>query len=161
MSAIWRGGAVSHSGSSFTLPESRMELKPIQRPRPKVYMAAYTPNVLARVGQLADGWIPAGVPNAAIPGMFEEVKGAARAAGRDPDAVELVIRANVVLLDEPAPEDDRFSFVGSLEQIAGDVAGARELGAHEVHFDAQFSPGVDTVDDQVAVAEKLFEAAHG
>jgi len=93
--------------------------------------------------------------------LFVEVMGAARAAGRDPDAVELVIRANVVLLDEPAPEDDRFSFVGSLEQIAGDVAGARELGAHEVHFDAQFSPGVDTVDDQVAVAEKLFEAAHG
>jgi probable F420-dependent oxidoreductase len=159
MSSIWKGGEVSHAGERFTLPESRMELRPAQRPRPKVYMAAYTPAVLARVGETADGWIPAGVPNAAIPGMFDVVKQAARAAGRDPGELELVIRANVTLLDRALPEEGRYSFVGSLEQIAQDVAGLRAMGADEVHFDTQFSPGVDSLGDHLAMAERLYGIA--
>ncbi|HVS64842.1 MAG TPA: TIGR03619 family F420-dependent LLM class oxidoreductase [Thermoanaerobaculia bacterium] len=161
MNAIWKGGEVAHSGERFTVPESRMRLVPIQRPRPKVYMAAYTPAVLARVGEMADGWIPAGVPNAAIPGMFAAAQEAARAAGRGSDALELVIRANVTLLDEALPEEGRHSFAGSLEQIADDVAGLREIGANEIHFDTQFSPGVKTVDDHLELAERLYQVAQG
>ncbi|HVS14750.1 MAG TPA: LLM class F420-dependent oxidoreductase [Thermoanaerobaculia bacterium] len=159
MKAIWAGGTVSHRGERFTLPESQMELHPVQQPGPKVYMAAYTPAVLARVGEVADGWIPAGLPNAAIPSMFEQVKAAAGAAGRDPGSLELVIRANLTLLPEPLPEEGRYSFVGSLEQIGADLHALREMGAHEVHFDAQFSPGIASVDDHLALAERLYGLA--
>jgi probable F420-dependent oxidoreductase len=161
MKAIWGGGTVSHRGERFTLPESEMELRPVQQPGPKVYMAAYTPGVLARVGQVADGWIPAGVPNAAIPSMFEQVKAAAAEAGRDPASLELVIRANLTILPEPLPEDGRYSFVGSLEQIGADVQALREMGADEVHFDAQFSPGVETIDHHLSLAARLYALARG
>lgn len=155
LQAIWAGGDVEHKGRFFSLPESVMGLEPVQRPRPRLYMAAYAPATLARAGERADGWMPAGVPNAAIPEMFGAVQAAAAAAGRDPEALELVVRANPVLLDEPQEEKDRFSFVGSFEQVARDLTQLREIGADEVIFDLQFSPGISTVDDHVALMEKL------
>jgi hypothetical protein len=55
------------------------------------------------------------------------------------------------------PGQDRLHFTGSLEQIAGDVLATRTLGAAELVFDVQFSPGVDTVDDIIMRMEQLWE----
>jgi alkanesulfonate monooxygenase SsuD/methylene tetrahydromethanopterin reductase-like flavin-dependent oxidoreductase (luciferase family) len=114
---------------------------------------------VARVGELADGWLPAGVPNAAIPSMFEQVRAAATAAGRDASALELVVRANLAVLPEAVPEEGRFSFVGSFDQIVADLGALREMGVDEVHFDAQFSPGIATVADHLGLAERLIAAS--
>jgi alkanesulfonate monooxygenase SsuD/methylene tetrahydromethanopterin reductase-like flavin-dependent oxidoreductase (luciferase family) len=54
---------------------------------------------------------------------------------------------------------DRAEFTGTLEQIADDVAAARKIGAAELLFDVQFSPGVETADDIVARMEQLRKAS--
>jgi len=53
--------------------------------------------------------------------------------------------------------DPRIS--GTLEQIAGDIVATRKLGASELLFDVQFSPGVEGVDDIVARMEQLWQVA--
>ena len=58
----------------------------------------------------------------------------------------LIIRANVEISDAPLGQD-RADFTGTLDQIARDVAATRKLGAAELLFDVQFSPGVETADD--------------
>jgi hypothetical protein len=90
--------------------------------------------------------------------MFEGIKGMAKEAGRDPAALELIVRANVEFSEAPISQD-RADFTGTLEQIAGDVAETRKLGAAEIVFDVQFSPGVKTVDDIIARMEQLRQAA--
>jgi len=78
--------------------------------------------------------------------------------GRDPVKPELLVRANVELSRAPI-EKDRADFTGTLEQIAKDVAATRRLGAAELLFGVQFSPGVETVDDMIFRMEQLWQVA--
>ncbi|PYS52100.1 MAG: hypothetical protein DMG13_17195, partial [Acidobacteria bacterium] len=54
---------------------------------------------------------------------------------------------------------DRADFTGTLEQIADDVAATRKIGAAELLFDVQWSPGVETADDILARMEQLWQVA--
>jgi probable F420-dependent oxidoreductase len=154
LKTIWTTDPVEFQGEYYRIPKSYIGPKPVQKPHPPIYMAAYTPSAMKRVAKEANGWFPAGVPLAGVAQMFEGIKGMARDAGRDPAALELIVRANVGFSDTPINKD-RADFTGTLEQIAGDVAETRRLGAAEIVFDVQFSPGVETVDDICARMEQL------
>ena len=156
--AIWGDDPVAFDGTYFRVPPSTIGVKPVQKPHPPVYMAAYAPPSMRRIAKYADGWNPAGVPIAAMGEMFAGIKQMAAAEGRDPESLELVIRANVYFSDDPIG-DGRVDFMGTIEQIGGDVAAARDLGADEVFFDVQFSPDVNSVDAMAMRMEQLREAA--
>jgi hypothetical protein len=94
----------------------------------------------------------------AIGPMFEGIKGMAKSAGRDPSALALIVRANVEIHNTPI-QTERVDFTGALEQIADDVKTTEKLGAAEIVFDAQFSPGVETASDIVARMEDLWRIA--
>ena len=140
--AIWDGGPVSHESAFVTLPESIFEARPVQQPRPRILLAAYSPAGMARIAARADGWTPAGIPIAAMGEMYQGIQQMAEANGRTAGDISMVVRANCTIFEE-LPEKDRFPFVGSLEQIAADAQRAEDVGATEVFFDVQFSPGVD------------------
>jgi len=76
----------------------------------------------------------------------------------DPAALELSVRANVAF-SEAALGEARADFSGTLEQIAGGILAIRRLGAAELLFDVQFSPGVKAVDDMLAHMEPLWQIA--
>ncbi len=155
LETLWKGGTVGHQGRYFSVPESVLSLRPVQQPRPKIYMAAYAPVTLKRAGERADGWMPAGLPNAELPALFDVVKAAAAAAGRDASAMELIVRANLALTDKAIDGPDRYSFTGSLEQIADDVGELRQIGVDEVIFETQFSPGISSIDDHTEMLRQL------
>ena len=90
--------------------------------------------------------------------MFEGIKGLAKEAGRDPSALELIVRANVEIHNSPI-QKDRVDFSGTLEQIAEDVKATQKLGAAEIVMDAQFSPGVETANDVVSRMEQIWRIA--
>ena len=54
-------------------------------------------------------------------------------------------------------QKDRVDFNGTLEQIAEDVKTTQKLGAAEIVFDAQFSPGVERANDVVSRMEELWQ----
>ncbi len=158
LKAIWVTNPVEFQGQYYRIPKSFIGPKPIQKPHPPIYMAAYTPPAMKRVAKEAGGWFPAGIPLNALSEMFEGIKGMAKEAGRDPAALELIVRANVEFSDAPIGKD-RADFTGTHEQIAGDVAITRRIGAAELVFDVQFSPGVEKVNDVVAQMEQLWQVA--
>ncbi|MDP8951797.1 MAG: TIGR03619 family F420-dependent LLM class oxidoreductase [Actinomycetota bacterium] len=154
LEAIWRENPVEFEGRYFRVPESFIDLKPVQKPRPPIYMAAYAPATMDRVARLADGWIPAGVPLGAMEQMFAAIKQGATEAGRDPSDLKLIVIANVEF--HPAPlGDDRPIFVGSAEQIQEDIFATRRLGAEEIIFNALFSPDVDSTEVLLSRMEQL------
>jgi probable F420-dependent oxidoreductase len=152
---IWTTDPVEFQGKYYRIPKSVIGPKPVQKPHPPIYMAAYTPSALKRVATEANGWFPVGIPLSGIGPIFEEIKGKAREAGRDPSSLELIVRVNLEILNAPI-EKDRIEFTGTLEQIAEDVTTARKLGAAEIVLDAQFSPGVETANDILARMEELW-----
>jgi probable F420-dependent oxidoreductase len=156
LKAIWTTDPVEVEGGHFRIPRSIIGPKPVQKPHPPIYMAAYTPAAMARVARFADGWMPVGVPLEGVTGMLAQIRSQARDAGRDPDAIELIVRANLHTTDQPI-EKDRFVFTGTLEQIAEDVAATRDMGAAELTFDVTFDPGASTADDFLAFADDLWK----
>ena len=158
LKAIWTTDPVEFHGEYYHVPRSYIGPKPVQQPHPPIYMAAYVPAAMQRVAQYADGWFPAGVPLAALPQMFDQIKTMAQAAGRDPASLEIVARANVEVSDA-ALGGDRADYTGTLEQIAADIAATREMGAAELLIDVTFSPGVDSADAFLTRLEQMWQHA--
>jgi probable F420-dependent oxidoreductase len=139
LKAMWTTDPVEFSGAYYRVPRSVVALKPVQRPHPPLYLAAYAPGALRRAGALADGWNVTGVPLAGMAAMMQQVREAAAAAGRDAAALRLVVRANLHVTERPLGPD-RELFDGSAEQLREDVARVRALGADELFFDPVFGP---------------------
>jgi len=152
---IWTTDPVEFHGKYYRIPKSVIGPKPVQKPHPPVYMAAFTPSAMKRVAAEANGWFPVGIPLSGVGPMFEGIKGMAREAGRDPSAIELIVRANVEIHNSPI-QKERVDFTGTLEQIAEDVKVTQKLGATEIVLDAQFSPDVETANDLVSRMEQLW-----
>lgn len=158
LKAIWTTDPVEFQGNYYRIPKSFISLKPVQKPHPPLYMAAFTPAAMQRVAREANGWFPVGIPLAAIPQMLDGIRQMAREAGRQPDDIELIVRGHVELSDQAAG-NGRGDFTGSLEQIAGAIAATRSLGAVELLFDVQFSPEIKGTDDILTQLEQLRRAA--
>jgi probable F420-dependent oxidoreductase len=154
LKAWWTSDPVEVEGSFFKISKSYIGLKPIQKPHPPIYMAAFTPAAMKRAAREANGWFPVGVPLAAVGQMFESIRSMVEQAGRDAASFKLVVRGNIEFTDSPR-EGNRNDFTGSLDDIAKDVAAVKKLGAHELVLDVQFSPDVKSVDSMLRRMEDL------
>src|SRR5947209_7609751 len=54
---LWADEVSEFSGGFYTVPPSRMQPKPVQRPGPPVLLGGSAPAALRRAGRLADGWV--------------------------------------------------------------------------------------------------------
>lgn len=96
----WTEAPVEHAGRFFTVPKSHVDLKPVQRPRPPIYLGAFGGSALRRVGERADGWMPVWWAPEAFPlrqlvDGWDTVRRAALNVGRDPDRIGMILRINV------------------------------------------------------------------
>ncbi|RAV11595.1 LLM class F420-dependent oxidoreductase [Mycolicibacterium sp. GF69] len=99
---LWTTNPVTHDGERWSIPTSWVDLKPVQQPRPPIYLGGFTPASLKRIGQRADGWLPA-VQVTGARGRAPEflalqrrtIDDAARTAGRDPSHIHTYVRINV------------------------------------------------------------------
>jgi len=155
---IWTSDPVEFQGKHYRIAKSFIGPKPVQKPHPPIYLAAFTPAALKRVAVMADAWLPVGIPLGDLGAIFDGIKKMAKDAGRDPAALELIVMAGVDIHQKPI-EKERIEFTGSLEQIGEDFAKARKLGAAEIAVYAQFLPEGEAVSELVARAEKLRKIA--
>jgi probable F420-dependent oxidoreductase len=92
LQAIWTSDPVEFQGQFYRIPKSIIQPKPVQKPYPPLYLAAFAPPALRRQAQWADGWNPAGLPLDGMRQQFDRLKHMAAAAGRDPAALQMVVR---------------------------------------------------------------------
>jgi probable F420-dependent oxidoreductase len=99
LEALWGPSPAEYHGDLLAVPKTHVDLRPVQKPRPPIYLGGVSEAALRRIGRRADGWVPAGViPGYFSPEMFERqrevIREAARKAGREED-LPVVLRANV------------------------------------------------------------------
>jgi probable F420-dependent oxidoreductase len=154
LKTIWTTDPAEFAGQHYSLPKSILQPKPLQRPHPPIYLAAYVPSALNRIARLADGWMPSGVPLAAIGPMMEQVRCEASQAGRDPSALELLVWAPIDLRNRPAGPD-RPDWVGTLDEIRQDVETARGLGVSEIIFEPGYATGELSLESYFSLLDQL------
>jgi probable F420-dependent oxidoreductase len=135
LNSLWSGRTQRVTGQERIEPAS-LTVRPAQHPRPPILLAAYTAAGHDRIARSADGWLPTGLPFDAIAAGWTTIRDGAAAAGRDPHALELIVRAAPTFTDA-ALGPTRAPFTGSWRQVADDVAHTRDLGAHELIIDLQ------------------------
>ncbi|MGE5205395.1 MAG: LLM class flavin-dependent oxidoreductase [Chlamydiota bacterium] len=154
LKAIWTTDPAEFQGTFFTLPKSIIGPKPVQKPHPPIYLAAFAPAALNRLARLADGWNPVGMPLEAMAATMGQIRQMAKDAGRNPASLQLIVRANVYVTPQPSTQN-RFIFTGSLEQIKEDVEGCRRIKADEIFFDCVFSPDGNSMDRFLSLMQQL------
>jgi probable F420-dependent oxidoreductase len=138
LKAIWTTNPVEFRGKFFNVPRSYIDLKPLQKPHPPIYLGAFVPAALKRLARLADGWNPVFLPVPVMAEMFASIKQMAKEAGRDPSAIVMVVHAGLDIRDK-ALGKDRAIFSGTLDQISDDVKACAKIGARELFFDPTFA----------------------
>ncbi|GAC1611450.1 MAG: TIGR03619 family F420-dependent LLM class oxidoreductase [Mycobacteriales bacterium] len=160
--ACWTQDPVEFAGEFYTVPRSHTGPPPVQQPHPPVLLGGAAEPALRRAGRLAEGWISSSRQDLTTLGTSVDlVREGARDAGRDPDAVRILVRAVVDLRDEEAGPARR-PFEGTREQVREDLAACRRLGATEVFFDLNLSPRVVAPDvesrEALGYADRVLDA---
>jgi probable F420-dependent oxidoreductase len=162
LTALWTEDPVEFSGEFYTVPRAHLRPAPVQRPHPPVLLGGAAEPALRRAGRLAQGWISSSRQDLTrICLSVETVRQAAVDADRDPDAVRIVVRGLVDLVDDD-PGGKRRPLRGTPAQVLDDLADLRSQGVTEVFFDLNFSPRVGSPDvdagEAVAYAEQVLDA---
>lgn len=145
--AMWGPDPVSFVGEHYRVPPAHTGLKPVQTPHPPILVGGSAEPALRRAGRLAQGWIGSTREDLAEIGrQVSWVRAGAEEAGRDPDAVRVLVRV-VPELTEDDPGPGRARFHGTREQLIEDLDGLSGQGVTEVLLDLNLShrvgsPGV-------------------
>jgi probable F420-dependent oxidoreductase len=152
LQALWTEDPVEFASEFYTVPRSYVGPPPVQRPHPPILLGGTAPQALRRAGRLAQGWIASSRHDLTrISADIATVRDGAREAGRDPQALRILVRCVVDLRDIPAGQ--RLPLQGTREQVFDDLRALRAQGVTEAFFDLNLSPRAD-----VAHADRVLDA---
>jgi probable F420-dependent oxidoreductase len=154
LKAIWTSDPVEFHGKYYRVPKSVIGPKPVQKPHPPIYLAAFAPAALQRVARAASGWNPVGIPLSGVKQMFEQISQFARDAGRDASKLELIVRGNLEVTGTPV-QNGRSDFQGTPEQVREDIDRCRALGADELILDPTFSAGAQDLGNWLRLMDQF------
>jgi probable F420-dependent oxidoreductase len=101
------GEKVSYDGAVVKVNGYRM-MPPPRRPIP-IYLGALNRGMLRLAGEVADGVVINMLGESFVPKVVAEVRAGAEAAGRDPNQIEVVMRVQCCVTDEPDAVRDAFA----------------------------------------------------
>ncbi|MFJ9589523.1 TIGR03619 family F420-dependent LLM class oxidoreductase [Streptomyces acidicola] len=150
LEAIWTTDPAAYQGQLISVPLHHSPLKPARRPRPPFYLGALSERALRRVAERGDGWLPlCVVPSYLdIDGLVAQravIDRLAREAGRDPSAIDAVLRVNI---DPDTPS----------QQVADALKAVHERTGID-HFMIDSMYAVHSVDGAIDFAAEVIELA--
>jgi probable F420-dependent oxidoreductase len=83
---LWTQESVTVDSRFHHITAAGLAPLPVQRPIP-IWIGAFAPAALRRVGRVADGWFPMARPGAGLDEALETVAEGAREVGRDPSTI--------------------------------------------------------------------------
>lgn len=142
---LWTSDAPRFSGTYVSFEDIRFEPKPIQRPRPPIWVGGESPVALRRVAQRGDGWYPVGSnPREPLdtPARYAEARRRLDAeivkAGRDPRTIAQAYLApgRCQPTEQKGRDGRRLPYTGRPADVAADITGFATAGVQ--HFFLSF-----------------------
>jgi probable F420-dependent oxidoreductase len=127
--ALWTEGKVSFRGRIYQLADGTMAPKPVQKPRPPIWMGVGHPDALRRTASIADGWMGSGgSSNAAFIRSVPLLREALENKGRDPTTFPISKR--VFLSVHERPEEARAELHRWFTEVYRNPEGTDASGIH-------------------------------
>ena len=167
VTAAWTQPAVTFHGRFYEVDQLPVEPKPVQRPRPPLWIGGNHPTALGRAVRLGDGFFAAGsTTTEAFARQVGVVREELRTAGRAEDGFRIAKRVYIAVDDDPAAArarigaslDGLYGWFGLRDLIGVAVAGTPEQCVQGLR--AVLAAGaelvlLDPVDGSPAVLERL------
>jgi probable F420-dependent oxidoreductase len=127
---LWcaEGEVVEFHGEFHDILPMHPDPRPRQRPIP-IYIGGHSDAAIQRAGRIGDGWIAAPMSPDRVAEHWKRVRTAAEAAGRDPDALALVVSESPQVGRSRADLLAEYAAVGVTQlqvRLTGDLGVARE-----------------------------------
>jgi len=161
---LWTSEAPRFDGRYVSFAEIRFEPKPVQKPRPPIWVGGEGLVALRRVARLGDGWYPVGAnPHTPLdtPERYAEQAGRLDAemarAGRDPRAAA---RAYLALGrcqpgEQKGSDGRRRPYTGRPSDVAADIAGFARAGVAHMFLNFPAPSLGETLDDLAWFAQEV------
>lgn len=137
--ACWGIDPVRYAGRWSQIDDADIGPKPVQAGGPPVLFGAGSLAAIERAARMADGLNPLAVSWPSLNWLIRKYRMLVREAGRDPERMLIVVRADSTISTQALPET-RVPFSGSLEQIQEDVHRLLDLGVRHIFFDLAAHP---------------------
>ena len=152
---LWTNKTPMYDGNFFSIDGGGFLPKPIQKPRPPLWIGGHSKPALRRAAQYGDGWMPIGLRPPAIlepTELYEKIESLKEltvAYGRPEDSVTPCFSTHIALTNKPPKS--RTLMQGIPEQIAADIRQYQDSGVKNFIFDF----AVTTLADQLEAMEKF------
>jgi len=137
--ALWTTESVTLEGRFHRIEASGLAPLPVQRPIP-IWLGAFAPAALRRVGRVADGWFPMARPHGGLEEALDLVREGALESGRDLSGFQFEGRLEYSVRDHDA--------------IAEHARRWREAGATHLSLNTMHA-GLGSTDAHIAALEEM------
>ncbi len=116
-----------HDGTIWKIREVGQRPRPIQQPRPPIWVGGSTPPALRRAAACADGWLPQGPPQMGMAEAIAYIR-AHRVKVRGDDPIEIGMNAPWMYIGKPSFELPPNTRSGSDEELAAPLRAMKDMG---------------------------------
>jgi probable F420-dependent oxidoreductase len=143
---LWTSEAPRFAGTHVSFADIRFDPKPVQKPRPPIWVGGEGAAALRRVARLGDGWYPVGSnprepldTPARYAAQRTRLEAEVAGAGRDPKAIALAYLApgRCQPAEQKGPDGRRQPYSGRPADVAADISAFADAGVG--HFFLSFS----------------------
>lgn len=136
------------SGPAFPVQDMGLAPRPVQTPRPPVWVGGSARPSLRRAAERGDGWLPQGTPRAQMPEQIAFIREHRDKAGRGDEPIELGTIAEFMYVGQPSWDVGGHCLTGSAEQLAESLREFADMGCS--HAQVRFrSRSCDELIDQI------------
>ena len=137
-----------HSGTHWTVRDMGQQPRPVQQPRPPIWVGGNTPAALKRVGRRADGWIPQGTFRDQLPEQIATIRAHRQAAHGD-QPLDVGATSEWMYVGTPSWEVPAGTRSGTPAELAAPLRELKALGV--THVSTRFrTRSCDELIDQLA-----------
>jgi probable F420-dependent oxidoreductase len=116
-----------HDGVAWHIADVGLRPRPVQRPRPPIWVGGSTPGALRRAAARGDGWLPQGTFRDQLPAQIETIR-AHRRKLRGDDPIEIGANSPWLYVGKPSFDVGANAVTGSAEAIAATLRELKTLG---------------------------------
>ena len=134
MKALWSDDPVSFDGRYYHVDKASFSPKPLQRPRPPIWVAGGSQAALKRAARYADAWHPVRPTVDYLREAKVDLDRYLGEVGRKSGSLEIAVKLPLIFQDGP-PQAEQSPTQGRAADIIGAIEAYREAGASHLVFD--------------------------
>lgn len=160
---IWTEENVEFKGEYYSIPQSKIGPKPLQKPYIPIYLGGFSPNTIKRIVENdLNGWlgIVGGIaPLGYVETIIKSVRNEAIKANKNADSFGIILLAYPDLKENSfiasGNNTDRPTLTGTIDEIGEDIRKIRDLGVDHIAFGYNFSPLGKDIDKMIDLTKQL------